>query len=214
MVGLSLNLVLGALYEFVREEAKSSKNGTPSKRGYDFEDRASRQIFDIVRGYGVTSRPPRTELEYPSFSGINHIFDNMFLHEKIVYPIECKAARHEVEHLYTFNAKLIDHALGFKVHGLQLHIRGIFLSTKELGESARAYAFAYGIIPIDPAVPPIDYMIESADDQILRQELKRLSETMKVCMPDILDSTMRRNGPKLEEAFTHLYRIWKAKGHA
>lgn len=204
---------MGALYRFVREEAKSQKEGTPSKLGYDFEDRASRKIYEIVKGYGVTSRPPRTELEYPSFSGIRHTFDNIFFLEKAVYPIECKAARHQIEHLYTFNAKLLDHALGFKIHGIALRMRGIFLSTKELGESARVFAFAYGIIPIDPVVPPIEHMIESVqNDGALKQELLKLGDMTSAYAPDVLDE--KRNGHRLEEAFAYLYRAWKAKGYA
>lgn len=211
---MSFNRIVGALYRFVRDEAKSPKEGTPSKLGYEFEDRASRRIHDLVEGYGVTKRPPRTQLEYPTFSGIKHPFDNIFLHEKVIYPIECKATIHQIEHLYAFNAKILDHALGLKIHAIPLRMRGIFLSTAELGQSARVFAFAYGIIPIDPVTPPIAYMIESVrDDNTLRQRLQELSEQTAAYAPDILDSRDKRNAAKLEEGFTHFYKAWKARGY-
>lgn len=209
-----LSQITGALYRFVREEDKSLKSGSPSKQGYDFEDRASRRIHDLVNGYGVVKRPPRTELEYPSFSGIRHPFDNSFLHEKVIYPIECKATAHQVEHLYAFNAKIIDHALGIKIHDIDLQMRGIFLSTAELGQTGRAYALAYGMIPIDPTVPPIDYMIESVrDDDLLKEQLQKLREKTTAYLPDILSKREKRDGIKLEETLNQLYHSWKSRGY-
>jgi hypothetical protein len=212
---LSLNHIIGALYEFAKEESRLLKEGTPSKQGYEFEDRASRKIHDLVQGYGITKRPPRTELEYPSFSGIKHPFDNHFVHENVLYPIECKSTAHQIEHLYAFNGKILDHALGFRVHKIALRMRGIFLSTTALGESARAYSFAYGIIPIDPVVAPLEYMIQTIhEDDNLKQRLMELNANVTTYAPDFLDNLEPRNGPKLEQLFSHLYRDWQAKGYA
>lgn len=211
---MSLNQLVGALYKFVREETKSPKEGAPSKLGYEFEDKASRMIHELVQGHGVSKRPPRSELEYPAFSGIKHPFDNIFVHEKVIYPIECKATTHQIEHLYAFNAKILDHALGLKIHSVPLRMRGIFLSTGQLGRSARVFAFAYGIIPIDPVMPPIAYMVESIkDDDGLRQRLQELDDRTTAYAPDVLDSKEKRNAAKLEERYTHFYRAWKAKGY-
>jgi len=213
--GLSLNQRIGALYRFVKEESVQLSSGSPSKQGYDFEDRASRKIHDLMQGYGVTLRPPRTELEYPSFSGIKHPFDNIFIHEKVLYPIECKTTFHQIEHLYAFNGKILDHALGLRIHDIALRMRGIFLSTTELGESARVYAFSYGIIPIDPVAAPLEYMIETVhEDDSLRQQLVELNERVTAYAPDVLNSAESRNGLKLEQAFSHFFRSWRAKGYA
>lgn len=212
---LSLNQIIGALYGFAKEESKLLKDGSPSKQGYDFEDRASRKIHDIVQGYGVTKRPPRTELEYPSFSGIKHPFDNHFVHENVLYPIECKSTAHQIEHLYAFNGKILDHALGLRIHNISLRMRGIFLSTTALGQSARAYSFAYGMVPIDPVVAPVEYMIQTVnDDDDLKQQLVELQNSVTVYAPDFLDSPESRNGLKLEQIFSHFYRDWQAKGYA
>lgn len=213
--GLSLSQIIGALYGFVKEESRLLKSGSPSRQGYDFEDRASRKIHDLVQGYGVTKRPPRTELEYPSFSGIKHPFDNFFVYENVLYPIECKAAAHEIEHLYAFNAKVVDHALGLRIHGISLRMRGIFLSRTELGQNARVFAFSYGIIPIDPVVPPVEYMVETVhEEDDLRQQLIELKDRVTAYAPDVLNGTQPRNGVKLEQAFGHFYRSWQAKGYA
>jgi hypothetical protein len=211
---LVLNQIVGTLYRFAKEESRLEKEGTPSKRGFDFEDKVSRRIHELVSGFGVIVRPPRSELEYPSFSGIRHPFDNMFFHEKIIYPIECKATTHQIEHLYAFNGKILDHAIGLKTNHIERQIRGIFLSTMPLGRSARAFAFAYGIIPIDPELPPVEHMIESVrDDDSLKDELRKLSTKTTAYMPNILEAHERRDGVKLEEMFSHLYRDWKSKGY-
>jgi hypothetical protein len=204
--------IIGSLYDFVRDESKASRKGVPSKHGYEFENKTSRKIHDLIQGHGVTKRPPRTEFEYPSFSGIKHPFDNLFFLDKVVYPIECKAAAHQIEHLYAFLAKMVDHALGFRIQGIDLRMRGIFLSTTELGRNARAFAFAYGMIPIDPVIPPLEYMIQPLRvDDGLRDDLQRLCTATTTYLPDVLDSGERGNGVKLEETFDHCYRRWKAR---
>jgi hypothetical protein len=212
---LSLNQIIGALYEFAKEESRLLKEGSPSKQGYDFENRASRKIHDVVQGYAITKRPPRTELEYPSFSGIKHPFDNHFLYEDVLYPIECKSTTHQIEHLYAFNGKILDHALGLKIHDLSLRMRGIFLSTTELGQASRAYAFSFGIIPIDSVIPPLEYMIEKVhEDNDFREQLIELRDRVTAFVPDLIFSKEDRNGVRLEQEFSHSLRDWQARGYA
>ena len=206
--------ILCALYQFVREEGKTQTKSS-GREGHELEDKTCRRIHELVRGYGIKTLPTRCPLEYPSFSGIKHQIDNCMVDEKTVYLIECKSGTHKIDHLYSFNSKIIDHALGFEAIDLDLSIRGIFLSTSEIGDNSRVYAFTYGIIPIDPVVPPLEYMSSKVPaGEPLREDLLRLEQKLTVYMPSLLRSNERRNSGKITEEFMHCFQKWKKMGYA
>jgi len=206
--------VLSALYQFIGEEGR--RQTRPSgKGGRELEDKTSKRIYDLVRGYGIKTLSPFSPLEYLSLPGIKHQIDNCMVDGKIIYLIECKSGMHKIDHLYSFNAKIIDHALGFEAIGLGLSIRGIFLSTSEIGYNSRVFAFTYGIIPIDPVVPPLEHIMSKVPEgEPLREKLLRLEQKLTVYMPDLLRSKERRDSAKITREFMHCFQEWKEMGYA
>jgi len=206
--------IISALYEFTKEEGKRGIRSS-GKGGHELEDRTANKIYDLIRGYGIRVLPPRSPLEYPSLSGIKHQIDNCMIDGKTIYLIECKSGVHKIDHLYSFNSKIVDHALGLEVGALDLSIKGIFLSTSEIGKNSRAFSFTYGIIPVDPFVPPLEYMVSRVPEgDRLREDLLRLEKRVAVSMPAILRSREVRDGKKIAEEFMDRYQDWRRKGYA
>jgi len=91
-------------------------------------------------------------------------------------------------------------------------IKGIFLCTAKITENIRKYAFAYGILPIDSTLPPIELMLEKTKEgDKIRQELVKMKEILSLPQPLALKS--HRNGHELFQRFMICYQKWKGKGY-
>lgn len=199
------------MYNLVRSEA-TQKDKSSSRIGYKFENIAAQRIYHLAKELGLKPNPPRYTLKYPTFSGNFHQFDNSFTFKRIIYVIECK--RREVsakDHIYYFNSKILDYLFGAKVRRENLPMKGIFLSTIEVGESSMIYAIAYGITVIDPRSPPIEHMLlTSKEDSPVHKALEELRQKL----PDqtrILDfeHTLTKKPADLYKKYRYLCKRWE-----
>jgi len=154
----------------------SVKKGNHIAEGYKFEDETSEQIYHLALELGLEPNPPRMILQLPTLSGNLHQFDASFRHGKNIFVVECKNTRLAAkDYIYYFNAKILDYVLASKEGSGESTLRGIFLSTVPVAESAWRYSLAYSIRVVDPISPPIEYMIQTiADDEILKSALRTL----------------------------------------
>ena len=147
----------------VKEEAKTKRKGTRIRAGHVFEDATAQRVYLQARDLGLRPNPPRYTLDYPTLSGNTYQFDGSFTHQDTVYVIECKRTRMAAkEYIYYFNSKILDYVFGAMIRKKTLPIKGIFLSTVEVGDSSMVYAMAYGIIVIDPESPPLEHMLSTS----------------------------------------------------
>ncbi len=69
--------------------------------------------------------------------------------------VECKRREiSAVEHVHYFGSKVLDHHI--VTRGKRLRIRGIFLSSVEVGKSSMQFGFAFGLRILDPSNPPLE----------------------------------------------------------
>jgi len=165
--------ILKALYlSSVRK--RHTGEGSRSAEGHKFEDETSQQIYNLAQKQGLEPNPPRMTLQLPTISGNLHQFDASFRSGNCIFVIECKNTRTAAkDYVYYFNAKILDYLLA-KSDGKEPMLRGIFLCLVPLIKSAWLYSLAYGMRVVDPASPPIEYMIEETDDETLKTALTSL----------------------------------------
>jgi len=141
----------------------------------------------ILEKYGLPAK--RKELELPTFSGLKHQFDVSLPDNDLYWVIECKrkkSARAEKAQIYAFVAKLLDHTFGLKSNNLHYKIKGVFVSSAKLTDPGRLFALSFGVIPIDPTLPPIEYLLTKAKTKALRVELEILKEKFSHTLPNLL----------------------------
>ena len=173
-----LIFIFGALKESLQKKVIS-----PIKAGFELEN----LIAKILEKYGLPAK--RKELELPTFSGLKHQFDVSLPDNSLYWVIECKrkkSARAEKTQIYAFVAKLLDHAFGLQRYNLDYKIKGVFVSSAKLTAPARAFALSFGVIPIDPTLPPIEYMLSKTKKKALREELEILKEKLSYTLPHLL----------------------------
>lgn len=207
------------LFDIIRKEIpRLRKAGPATKAGFQFENLVTDKILEHFarRRYGEKVYPPRCKLSYPSFSGVKHQFDVTVEHNKTFYLIECKRRKASAkDQILAFTAKILDYALGFKAHGLDYQIKGIFLSTAEISEGARAYALSFGVIPIDPVLPPVDYLMKKVGKKdVLTRQLDKLRRKLSYTLPDLLDLNPDERDPQvILKFYKQIYTIWRGKGY-
>jgi hypothetical protein len=182
------------------------KGGNRIAKGHKFEDDTSEQIYHFARDEGFDPNPPRTMLNLQTLSGNVHQFDASFRNGGEIFVIECKNTREAAkEYLYVFNAKILDY-----VHALEpeqgLSIRGIFLSTVPVAQSAWRYGLAYGVRIVDPESPPPEYVMRNSADQSLVSGFERIIDKMA----DLAERHARLHKPTIIlEEYRFLCRRWK-----
>lgn len=201
-----------ALYNLLVEETKAFAKEATSKEGFSFEDRVSHRAYECIRKYPVSVLPPRSTLNYPTVSGLRHQFDVTVMDGNTFFVIECKRRGLAlIDQIFSFNSKILDYALKDSFSS-DFRIKGIFLCTAKITENIRKYALAYGILPIDSKLPPIEVMIDktTASDRI-REELMELKKMLSMPQPIALKSSW--NCYELFQKYTICYQKWKVKGY-
>jgi hypothetical protein len=206
-----IDKLIVTLFTLIGDECKASAKPS-SKEGFSFEDRVSKKAYAYIRKYPVTVFPPRSTLNYPTVSGLKHQFDGIVMDENTFYVIECKKRGTAViDQIFSFNSKILDYALK-DAFASNFQIKGIFLCTAEVNENIRKYALAYGILPIDSKLPPIQVMIDQIhENDKLRSELIELQKLFMVPLPSALK--LCRNGHELFQRFIICHQKWKSRGY-
>jgi len=170
-----IGLLLGRLYSLALSKSNGKRNNYVIE-GHKFEDETSQEIYHLASELGLETNPPRMILRMPTVSGNEHQFDASFVKSDIIFVIECKNTRVAAkDYVYYFNAKIMDYVQASRRENRNLDMRGIFLSTIPLADSAWRYAIAYGIRVVDPISPPLEHMIETAcGDEVLVLALRDL----------------------------------------
>ena len=197
--------LLCRLYELCLTKA-SEKGGNRIAEGHGFEDEAAEQVYHFAREVGLDPIPPRMILDLPTRSGNLHQFDTMFRHGNEIYVVECKNTREAAkDYLYYFNAKILDY-LHVMIPEQGLSLRGIFLSTVPVADSAWRYGLAYGIRIVDPESPPPEYMLSTPIEHPLESGLRGLLGNMA----DLADGHGHPEGaPRLLDEYRFLYGRWR-----
>lgn len=206
-----IDKLIVTLFTLLGDERKASTKPS-SKEGFSFEDRVSKKAYAHIRKYPVTVSPPRSTLNYPTVSGLKHQFDEIVMDGNTFYVIECKKRGTAViDQVFSFNSKILDYALK-DAFASDFRIKGIFLCTAEVNENIRKYALAYGILPIDSTLPPIQVMIDQThEDDKLRRELIELKKLLMLPLPNALK--LCQNGHELFHRFMICHQKWKSRGY-
>jgi hypothetical protein len=201
-----------ALYNLLVEEEKTLTKELSSREGFSFEDRVSHRAYECIRKYPVSVLPPRSTLNYPTVSGLRHQFDGIVIDGETFFVIECKRRGLAlIDQVFSFNSKILDYALQDSF-AINFRIKGIFLCTAKVTENIRKYALAYGILPIDSTLPPIEVMIDKMkDNNRTKEELIEMKKLLALPQPAALRSC--RNGHELFEKLIICYQKWKGKGY-
>jgi hypothetical protein len=199
------------LFNLIREESKRGLQESRVKAGFALEEIVSQKAYECIRGYpGLVVLPPRSTLNYPTVSGLNHQFDVVMRENNTFYVIECKRRGiASIDQIFSFNAKILDYAFKDSFNK-SFSIKGVFLSTAELTDNARKYALAHGIIPIDPSLPPIQFMIDRVkEENALYQELVGFKRVLMLPQP----FTSRSDTHEFLNNYTVYHQKWKSKGY-
>jgi len=201
----SIDSLLCRLYDLCISKM-DDKGGNRIAKGHEFEDETSEQIYHAARDEGFDPAPPRTTLSLQTRSCNVHQFDASFRTGKDIYVIECKNTREAAkDYLYVFNAKILDYAHALRTEQ-NITLRGIFLSTVPVVQSAWCYGLAYGIRIVDPDSPPPEYMKRSSHDQLMVDSLEKLIAKMT----DLADGeSTSLKPPRILEEYRFLYKRWK-----
>jgi len=206
-----IDKLIVALYDLLVEETKSAKEAS-SKEGFYFEERVSQRAYECIRKYPVSVLPPRSTLNYPTVSGLKHQFDGIVMDGNTFFVIECKRRGLAlIDQVFSFNSKILDYALEDSFAS-NFRIKGIFLCTAKITENIRKYALAYGILPIDSTLPPIEVMIDKMErSDGMREDLIELKKLLSLPQPAALKSHC--DGHELFQRFMICYQKWKGKGY-
>ncbi len=180
------------------------RGGDRVREGHRFEDEAAEQVYHHAREVGLDPNPSRTTLDLPTRSGNVHQFDALLMRGNEYVVVECKNTKEAAkDYLYYFNAKIRDY---LEAESSDLSMRGIFLSTVPVAESAWRYGLAYGIRIVDPVSPPPEYMLRDELDESLASGLRGVL----VEMPVLTKGGQGVDGPSsLLREYRFLCRRWR-----
>jgi len=197
--------LLCRLYELCVGKA-DDKGGNRVVEGHRFEDETSEQIYHFAREVGLDPNPPRTTLLMPTVSGNVHQFDGCLRSGETIFVVECKNTREAAkDYLYYFNAIIMDYTQSPKF-SKRIGLRGIFVSTVSVADSAWRYGLAYGIRIVDPVSPPPEYMLKSTHDEGLKQGL--LQHMAKIATAGELED-QSDGAPRILEEYRYLVGRWR-----
>jgi len=199
------------LFNLIREESKRGPQEARVRAGFALEEIVSKKAYECIRGYpGVSVLPPRSTLNYPTVSSLTHQFDVVMSQNNTFYVIECKRRGiASIDQIFSFNAKILDYAFKDSFNK-GFSIKGVFLSTAELTDNARKYALAHGIIPIDPSLPPIQFMIDRVkEEDTLYRELMEFKSVLMLPQP----FTSRSDTHEFLNNYAIYREKWKSRGY-
>jgi hypothetical protein len=199
------------LFNLITKEGKPGLGEPRVRAGFALEEMVSQKAYECIRGYpGIAVLPPRSTLNYPTVSGLAHQFDVVMRESNTFYVIECKRRGiASIDQIFSFNAKILDYAFKDSFNK-NFSIKGVFLSTAKLTDNARKYALAHGIIPIDPSLPPIQFMIDRVkEEDTLYQELVGFKRVLMLPQPFM----SRSDTHEFLNNYTIYYEKWKSRGY-
>ncbi len=173
--------VLSELYDLVCREACSvPPTGTTPAGGHSFENLVSQRLHSLSKEWGFRSNPARYTLDRPTFSGIRHQIDSLFILESgVMHLLECKRGKISTKvQMHYFNSIISDYVLGSRLKGLHYRYKGIFLSTAEVDSNSLTYAISFGITVVDPVHPPVEVMKKRSKDLNFKNVLSLLLRKM------------------------------------
>jgi hypothetical protein len=173
-----------ALYELV-VKASQHEGKDRISAGHDFEEETARLVYSHEKTEGLKANQPRLTLQMPTISGLTYQFDASFSCRDVLYLIECKKRKSLLtggELVHYFASKVLDYELAAKRSGTQLKMRGIFMSTQDTGDSGHVFGLAFGVRVIDPAHPPLEFMLSKLPpgEASLQRSLVELQEKTNV----------------------------------
>jgi hypothetical protein len=172
--------VLAELHDLVCHEAGSvPPTGTTPAGGHKFENLVSQRLHRLSKEWGFRSNPARYTLDRPTFSGIRHQIDSLFILESRMYLLECKRRKISTkEQMHYFNSIISDYVLGSRLKGLHHKYKGVFLSTAEVDSNSLTYAISFGITVVDPIHPPVEVIRRRARDPNFRNAVGSLLQKL------------------------------------
>ena len=168
--------ILAELHDLVCHEASSvPPTGTTPAGGHSFENLVSQRLHGLSKEWDFRSNPARYTLDRPTFSGIRHQIDSLFILESRMYLLECKRRKISTkEQMHYFNSIISDYVLGSRLRGQHYRYKGIFLSTAQVDSNSLTYAMSFGITVVDPVHPPVEVMMKRSKDANFRTALSLL----------------------------------------
>jgi len=207
-----IDRIIIALYDLVVRASQREPKESATVEGFRFEEETAKTIYELIRGLnlGVDVLPYRSYLSYPTFSGLKHQFDDMFRDRRNIYLVECKKREFTpIDQILSFNSKIVDYALGTKLFNVNLEMKGIFFSTSRLTDNALQYSFGFGLIPIEPSTPPIEYMISKIErTSPLKKRLEELNKEISATHPATLFSEKPRNAKEMLKRYRYYLQLW------
>ena len=199
-----ISSLLCRLYELCLLKA-DDKSGDRVREGHKFEDQTAQQVYFFTREIGLDAHPPRWTLQLPTLSGNYHQFDASFSFSRSIFVVECKNTKQAAkDYLYYFNAKLLDY-LHSPARAINFSLKGIFLSTVTVAESAWRYGLAYGIRIIDPDSPPPEYMLREVE----KGSFPVLVRNMIKKMNSLCDNPLENNPQGVLDDYRFLCSRWR-----
>jgi hypothetical protein len=186
----SLDPLFRSLYALTRQQSVRAKGESRIRAGHSFEDATAQLVYSHSRQCGLKAFPPRQIVNMPTLSGNSYEFDASFSHGDILYLLECKRRQlSAAEHVPYFASKVLDH--GIAVRGKGTRIKGIFMSSVEVGPSSMQFGFAFGLRIITPSDPPLEELYSRCEDNgALKRAVHKLWEQM-----DSVDPLGKLSGP-------------------
>jgi len=206
-----------SLYDLVVKESQRKPKESAAIEGFKFEEETARTIYELIKELkiGADLLPYRSYLGYPTISGLKHQFDDMFKDRRHIYLVECKKREFtSIDQVMSFNSKIIDYALGMRQFSVNLQIRGIFFSTSRMTDHALQYSFAFGITPIEPSAPPVEYMMSKIErTSSLQKRLEELNQEISATQPSTLFCGKPRNAKEMLKRYKYYFQLWSKERH-
>lgn len=158
--------------------------------GHSFEDATSQLVYSHAKECGLRAHPARQTLSIPTRSGNSYQFDASFAHGDTIYLVECKRRQiSAVEHVYYFGSKVLDHHIVSRGKGL--HVKGVFLSSVEVGKSSMQFGLAFGMRILDPSNPPLEELYARSENyEPVHRAVRKLWEVL-----ESVDPLLPQSGP-------------------
>lgn len=178
-----LDALMCSLYKLVLSSSKMEGGEDKILAGHEFEEETARLVYSHEKSEGLKAHQPRLTLQMPTISGLTYQFDTSFTYRDILFVIECKKRGSLLvgsELVHYFSSKILDYVLASEKTGSHLKMRGIFVSTRDTGETGFIYGLSFGVRVIDPAHPPIEYILSTLpqEEVALRRALQQLESQM------------------------------------
>ncbi len=140
-------------------------------------------MYSHARECGLKAFPPRQVVKMPTLSRNSYQFDASFSYGDSIYVLECKRRQlSAAEHVPYFASKVLDHSIAIRGKGTR--IKGIFMSSVEVGPSSMQFGFAFGLRIITPSDPPLEELYPRCqNNEALRRAVKKLWEQLDSADP-------------------------------